>query len=408
MAGSRTRFFILVLLVLLPAFLPGEEELFIQRLTWEKTDHAYRYEVIVEEQTGSGDYAEILRELKTENVIELSLPPGLYRYRIGVYNLLNRPAGISDWIPFRVLPALQPELHSFSQDFISAGTGDPQVAITLRGANLVEGAELHIQPESGGGDIAPTAFLPGGESARLIFTRLAPGPYRVRIRNPGGLEAALTITVAPLPAPSPAAPAAAADGAAAAAVDAGGAVPDRAGDSGGASDLRGVHVSVEYAPMIPLYGYVFTPFDQVFHPAGVSFRVGFTPLMRSWGDLGLELAPSWTMLDSGTTEIHLGTVYVNGLYQWFFADTAALVIRAGAGVNLIYGTEDLNSASIFTWTFSAGGGVFLRWFIPGVHNFLQIPRNALYLEAGAEYGHLFTKDAPAGYVKPVLGFGARF
>ncbi|MDR0655127.1 MAG: hypothetical protein LBG22_02335 [Treponema sp.] len=426
MAGRRTQVFILFFLFLLPGFLFGQspedterffyieriggEDRFIQRLSWEKTDYVYRYEITVEEQSGSGEYAEILREFRTENFIELSLSPGSYRYRIGVYNLLNRPAGISPWIPFRVFPALQPELYSFSQNFLPAETGDPQVEITLRGANLVDGAEPRIQSESGGGDIAPRAFFPEGESVRLVFNRLAPGPYRVWIRNPGGLEASLSVTVAPPPAP--AADTAVADEADTAADEAAAdalvgesdtgpaadeAVPDRA--AGAAPDIRGIYVSAEYAPMIPLYGYVFSPFDSVFYPAGVSLRVGFTPLMRSWGDLGLELTPSLNRLDSDAVKIHMGTVRLNGLYQRFFTDAVALVLRAGAGASFIYGTEDQVSASIFTWIFSAGGGIFLRCFIPGT---------VLYLEGGAEFNHLFAKDDPAGYIKPALGLGARF
>jgi hypothetical protein len=379
MAGRRTEVFVLLFLVLVPVFLSGQtpeeaekffyieriggEDRFIQRLTWEETEHVYRYEITVERQDGSGEYAEIFREFRTENFIELSLDPGLYRYRIGVYNLLNRPAGISSWFPFRVFPAFQPELYSFSQDFLSAKTGDSRMEITLQGANLVKGAELRMQSESGGGDIVPLAFFPEGESARLVFAQLAPGPYRVWIRNPGGLEAFLDITVAP------------------------------------ALNFRGIYVSAEYAPMVPLYGYLFSPFDRAFYPAGVSLRAGFMPIVRSWGELGLELAPSWNMLDSDMAKVNTGTVHLNGLYQWFFADTAALVLRAGAGINLIHGKEDHDSASIFTWTFSAGGGIFLRWFIPDT---------TLYLEAGVEYNHLFTSDPPAGYIKPALGFGARF
>jgi hypothetical protein len=412
MAGRRTQVFVLWFLFLLPGLLPGQtpeererffyieridgEERFIQRLVWENIAHVYRYEVVVEEQTGAGEYAEIFRDFRTENFIELSLPPGSYRYQIGVYNLLNRPAGISPWIPFRVFPALQPELYSFRQDFMSAGEGEPQVVITLGGANLVEGAELYIQSESDGGETEPPAFFPEGESARLVFNRLAPGSYRVRIRNPGGLEASLGITVEPPPAPADAPDAA--DAAGAAAPDTADAL-GAAGDSGGTPALRGIYVSAEYAPAIPLYGYLFTPFDRGFYPAGVSLRAGFTPLMRSWGDLGLELVPSWNMLDSDTAKVHMGTLRLNGLYQRFITDAVALVLRVGAGLNLIYGTEALDSASIFTWMFSAGGGIFLRWCIPGA---------ALYLEGGGEYNYLFTRDAPAGYVKPVLGCGARF
>jgi hypothetical protein len=178
---------LLLLLFLLPGLLPGQEpslpeaggtyyiertgdaERFIQRLVWEKAGYVYRYEITVEEQNDSGDYVEIHRESRRDNFIDLSLAPGLYRYRIEAYNLLNRPAGISTWIPFRVLRALQPELFSYSQEAPAAGDGNPQEAIVLRGANLVDGAEVWLRPVEGGGEIAPLAYLPSGESARLLF-----------------------------------------------------------------------------------------------------------------------------------------------------------------------------------------------------------------------------------------------
>ncbi|MDR2184331.1 MAG: hypothetical protein LBO80_01485 [Treponema sp.] len=420
------RFFLLPLFFLLPAFLPGqelpppeaggsfyiertgEEERFIQRLVWEKADYAYRYEITIEEQSSSGEYAEIRRESRTENFIELSLAPGLYRYQIEVYNLLNRPAGISGWIPFRVFPALQPELYSFRQELTPSGEGDPQggMEIILQGMNLTEGAEVRLQPADGGGDITPLAYLPLGESARLVFNRetLAPGRYRVYVRNPGGLEGSLEITVSP--------PLAAADSPAVPPVP-GTAVPSAVPEAGDAVDVLsplGVYISAEYAPLIPFYGYLFTPFDHFFYPWGASLRVGFTPVKQSWGDLGLELAPSWNMLNSGAVKLHAGSFYLNGLYQWrFFKRTMALVFRLGAGISFVYGTGgDQDSGSIFTWMISAGGGIFLRWFMPVFYNFRRITHSTFYLETGAEYNHLFTKDVPAGYVKPVLGIGWNF
>ncbi|MDR2768881.1 MAG: hypothetical protein LBB82_11215 [Treponema sp.] len=357
----------------------GEEERFVQRLVWEKDDYVYRYEITIEKQNSSGEYAEIHREFRTENFIDVSLNPGSYRYRIEVYNLLNRPAGISAWIPFRVFPALQPELYSFSQEFAPAGTADPPVEIVLYGMNLVEGAEVWFLPADG--ELTPPGFFPAGESARLVFKRLAPGPYRVYVRNPGGLESSLEISVR-----APAAPS----------------VP------GVAPKLLGVFVSAEYAPLVPLSGYLFDPFDRALSPLGFSLRISAAPLKRSWGDLGLELAPSWNMLNSDDVTIHRESLRLNGLYQrWFLKQTMALIFRAGVGVNFVQGTNDHNFTSIFTWMFSAGGGISFRWFIPAVHNARRAERT-LYLEAGVEYSRLFARDAPADYLKPGLGLGARF
>jgi hypothetical protein len=348
-----------------PSERTGEEERFIQRLAWEEAKYVYRYEITVEEQTSSGEYAEIHREFRTDNFIDLSLPPGSYRYRIGVYNLLNRPAGLSPWIPFRVLRAVQPELFSFSRE-------TPE-EIILRGANLVEGAEVRLRPAEGGGDMAPLAYLPGGESARLRFREaLPPGRYRVYVKNPGGLEASLEITIAPPPVSPPAPP-----------------------------NFRSFYASAEYAPLIPLSGYLFEPLDGSFHPLGLSLRLGFIPLSQSWGDLGLELAPGWNMLKADAVEIHLGNFRLSGLYQrWFLDHTLSLVLRLGAGIILVSGTNraEEDAASVFTWIAAAGGGLSLRWFLPVFHR-------KFFLEAGADYTHLFARDSPAACVKPFVGAG---
>jgi hypothetical protein len=421
----------------------GEEERFIQRLVWERADYAYRYEIALEARDDSGAYAEIRREFRTENFIELSLVPGLYRYRITVYNLLNRPAGSSQWIYFRVLPALQPELYSFTQEFLPSGEGG--TALVLQGKNLQEGAELYLRPMEPGGDpVAPLASVTEGDRARLVFDResLAPGRYRAHIRNPGGLETSLDITVMPPPpvvddgAPAgvddaPAAEIAAADttgpetaaaeeGDADTATEAAGIADAGAaeGSTADAADAGAVpprffdlNISAGYAPLIPLYGYLFDPFNGLY-PLGFSARLEFIPFRRSWGDLGVELAPSWNMLRADATKMQMGTVYLNGLYQWWFPNQAmALIFRLGGGVGLFYGTRDsgLSSGSIFTWVLSVDGGIAFRWYVKTIQNFRRKSPSSLYVEIGLEYGHFFAADSPQpGYIRPVLGLGWRF
>jgi hypothetical protein len=335
----------------------------------------------------------------------------LYRYRIAVYDLLNRPAGISDWIPFRVFPALQPELYSFSQEFVSSGEADPQggIEIVLYGLNLIEGSEIQFLPaDTGGNPLAPLAYLPSGKRARLIFSRetVAPGRYRVYVRNPGGLETSLEITVNPPPLPADSG----SDDSSAAPAPADSPPVPPAGDSGPRWPFA-IYLSAEYAPLIPLSGYIFNPFNQKFYPGGATLRIGIVPIMQSWGDLGLELAPSWNMLESGTIKVHMETLHLNGVYQrWFFNQTMAFILRLGAGVHLVHGTNssDQSFGSIFTWIVSAEGGIFFRWFLPAIHGFRRTVRRTFYLETGVEYTHLFAKDSPVDYVKPVLGAGWRF
>jgi hypothetical protein len=308
---------------------------------------------------------------------------------------LNHPAGISGWIPFRVLPALQPELYTFSEEFLPAGDG---MEITLYGRNLVEGSELHLDPAEGAA-VAPPAYLPAGESARLIFSGEppAPGRYRVHIKNPGGLETSLDITVGPPPAAD--------SGNASAAPD--------SGDSGDSSAVPapvprrplGLYVTAEYVPLFPLYGDLFDRLGRSFYPAGVSARIAFMFFKPSRGDLGLELAPSWNMLDAGAITIRMYPLHLNGVYQLRFpGQKTALVFRLGGGITLLQGTNSQSSGSIFTWMPSAAGEADFRWY-PAA-NARQAGYNAFYCEIGLEYTHLFSSDSPQpGYIRPVLGAG---
>ncbi|MDR1178335.1 MAG: hypothetical protein LBK64_05870 [Spirochaetaceae bacterium] len=420
MEDKRTLF--VLILFLLPLFLRGQDLLppetedsfyierteegdrFIQRLAWEKADTVHRYEITIEKQNSAGEYTGVLRESRTENFIELSLSPGLYRYRIEGYNLLNSLAGISDWIPFRVFPALQPELYSFTQTFLPTEEGDPRggIEITLYGMNFVEGAEVYLLPLPSGGDpVIPLAYLPSEESARMLFDRevLRPGRYRVYVRNPGGLEGFLEITVEPPSAASPVEPSAASP------VEPPVSVPAEDSAPGSSFDL---YVSAGYAPLIPLDGYLFTPFDSIFYPMGASLRIELVPVRQPWGDLGLELAPSWNMLKSDDLKIHIGALHLNGTYHRRFSGQTALVFRLGAGVNLASGTSGGQStASLFTWIAAINGGIAFRWFTRPVQN----PGGAagtFYIETGVEYTRLFATDSPAGYIRPFLGVGRRF
>ncbi|MDR3201044.1 MAG: hypothetical protein LBT68_06250, partial [Spirochaetales bacterium] len=125
--GGKTHFFRCVfpaLLFLVPCFAPaqedsfyiqrfGEEVRFIQRLAWEKQEYAYRYEVIIQKREAAG-FTEHSRDFTSLPLIEVSLAPGEYRCGIIAYDLFDSPGEMTPWMPFKVLPALQPELRDFS------------------------------------------------------------------------------------------------------------------------------------------------------------------------------------------------------------------------------------------------------------------------------------------------------
>jgi len=77
---------------------------YIQRLTWAGDEYAMRYEVVIERQEGRR-FNSFLREFTEEELIEVSLPPGNYRYQVIPYDFLNSPIPVTEWTEFEVLRA---------------------------------------------------------------------------------------------------------------------------------------------------------------------------------------------------------------------------------------------------------------------------------------------------------------
>jgi len=77
---------------------------YIQRLTWTGDEYAMRYEVVIEKYENRR-YSNFLREFTEDQFIEVSLPPGNYRYQVIPYDYLNAPIHVTDWTEFSVLKA---------------------------------------------------------------------------------------------------------------------------------------------------------------------------------------------------------------------------------------------------------------------------------------------------------------
>ncbi len=171
------------------------EDVFIQKLEWQFQEYVLRYEVELEKK--NNDAFEKIDLIKTDNTfIEVSLTHGEYRYRIHVYNLLDKLDSTSDWISFVILKAERPEISSFSpRNFYLDETED--IAVTVNGINLKSDALYYFLPEDG--------TLLGQVNAQLLeintdLTRVRinvnsdsfnEGRYTLHVKNPGGLEAEL-------------------------------------------------------------------------------------------------------------------------------------------------------------------------------------------------------------------------
>jgi len=93
----------LVLLFGITSFLDAQEDepRFIRRLVWGPAEYVWRYEVEVNKLEG-GSYRNFLKEFTTSTFIEISLPPGEFRFRIIPYDILGRPAEGTQWVNFVV------------------------------------------------------------------------------------------------------------------------------------------------------------------------------------------------------------------------------------------------------------------------------------------------------------------
>ncbi|MBP7480331.1 MAG: hypothetical protein KA785_07770 [Spirochaetaceae bacterium] len=168
------------------------EEIFIQKLEWQYLEYVLRYEVELEIK--KGDSFEPLVLLATEeNFIEVTLTNGEYRYRVHVYNLLDRLDSTSDWISIVILKAEVPQIQSFSpRNFYLDETED--ITVSINGINLKTDALYYFLPEDSSllGRINGQVIEVNSDFSRLKISvnsdSFNEGRYTLHVKNPGGLE----------------------------------------------------------------------------------------------------------------------------------------------------------------------------------------------------------------------------
>ena len=83
---------------------------FVQRLVWSGGENALRYEVIIQ-RLEDDEYIPHLVEATEDQFVEVSLPPGEYRFQVIPFDMLNRPGEESEWAYIRILQ-YEPEPES--------------------------------------------------------------------------------------------------------------------------------------------------------------------------------------------------------------------------------------------------------------------------------------------------------
>jgi len=360
----------------------GEQARFIQRLVWEEARYALRYVVIVQRLGQDGYYHELERASVYENFIDVSLYAGRYRFKVEVYDLVDEFAFSTEWQSFEILRALQPALTGFSPGRFFLDTDDVW-ELTLRGENLLPESVFYLV--RGDIRIMPRWHTGDGESALLVFEMgsLVPGEFYVYVRNSGGLDTQLGTFAITFQRPF---------------------------------DLN---ISVGFAPIVPLYGFLFNdfsfnnftveaPFPDSFYALGAVARINFIPVKRLWGYLGVELSSSLTVLEHPGEHFTASTFFLNThlglLYQrYFFRRNFALNLTLGAGITTLMnfhytypGGHQTDSKTVHYPSVIAGLSV--KWFF----------FSPFFVNAGVDFIHVFSPEEPMpGFIRPSLGVGVR-
>ncbi len=80
------------------------ETRYMQRLTWVGDEYVTKYEVIIEQEE-NGIFTFKQSEFTEAEFIQISLPPGNYRFRVIPYDFRDLPEPGTEWKEFAILPA---------------------------------------------------------------------------------------------------------------------------------------------------------------------------------------------------------------------------------------------------------------------------------------------------------------
>jgi hypothetical protein len=252
-----------------------------------------------------------------------------------------------------------------------------EFSLVLIGSGLMDEAQIFMTGRPDQDRIMPLSikYSEDETSVELVFpaSELVQGSYDITVINPGGFRTVYH------------------------------------GFRSGFRQAVDINISLGYAPVIPLYGYLFNTYSSPFYPAGFYGRAQVIPYKQSWGFIGAELTPQLgimkTKTGSHTVDGTMMGFALDAVYQWWFNKRImALNFRLGGGLVGIFGIKFAHadgsaSRSVATILPVVNAGVSFEWIIW---------RN-LFIDAGFEYAQTFSSHSPPpGFIRISAGAGWRF
>jgi hypothetical protein len=348
-----------------------------QRIAWTRAN-AYFHEIEMEKLGPGAVWEPELKTRTEQNFLELSLPPGMYRYRILNYNVLGRVGAVSEWTGIRVFVAKRPAAESYQPAAYFVDSLAAEFTLVLRGRDLVEEAQVHIAAKTEGARPVPASSITyshdeGSITAVFPAEGLALGAYDIVITNPGGIGQTLE------------------------------------GFTVGFERPLDINASLGYTPVFPLYGYFFDAYETPVYPLSFYGRAGAVPVKRLWGWIGFELSPRYTNLKTEGSTFTLTGHMVNVdagvmLQKWIRNYSLAVNLRLGGGITAISKVQFLHrdgsqSESAGTVLFTVNAGASVQQHLG--ENF--------FAEAGLDYVQFVSSQSPApGFIRISAGMGRKF
>ena len=378
---SKTRvkvFFALLFIFFLPKLIgaqdgglyAGSSPHFFQRFSWAESAYTLRYEVVVE-SIDLGVFREVLREFTEQLFIEVSLPPGRYRFRVIPYDLFNRPGEGTDWEFFEIRLAVNPEPAGFFPEYFRLDTARAEHVLNVFGNNFAFDAEIFLVSLYYGFTIDPAEQEvifdedTGRSEARLVFdhAQLIPGYFTVHVRNPGGLEASLL-----------------------------GFIIERREPGPGRLDF---YFGAAWMPLFHVQG------NGVNYLYGGALRFAMIYSAQRFLNMGLEITASAYFYQNGLRAILAENNLL--LQRPFSGGRLAFNLRAGMGI-VLSAAEEANAAAPAQDQSPLNESAI---FANTGFSFVWLPFANFYIEAGINYTYFFALDNFSGALRPWIGMGLR-
>lgn len=351
---------------------------FYQRLSWQSVDNILCYEFELEQQDEKGNWHQIDKKKMKENFTDVSLPPGNYRYKITVINLLEQAEAASAFRNFEILIAHQPKVESVSPQVIYMDEFFDGI-FAASGANFLQRTVFSLSKQgSSPVPLEPVELSKNGKKAQfeLNLNKFNPGEYTFIVSDISGLTD------------------------------------------------KSKTVTFRFQKPVDAYmsvGYTFTGFvgDSVFKtyydrnvaPLCGMFRFSLLPIKRTYGCFGFNVTYSAAMMDSKQEYYTLHgtfmTAQLNAVYIYpIIKHRLNLDIHAGFGAAFL-----INSRFVFEDSGGVQSPTYWYWG-PGVSlgTSLQLLNvlKKMYVEAGVEHFIVFRKGMPKYIIQPEVSVGWMF